>query len=161
MKIDFFRMLENNFNNNEVKDFINELSSFLENKEILEKIKEENKVSLISENRMIREKSEIMEKYKDRPEKAKNEIIKMANRVLKEQNEKLSEYREEGHLYMVEEDINDRIYLVDLSGKGNVFEEVDFPKNIMNQATEGTVFKYENGTYRFYSNDGFERIYDN
>ena len=165
MKIDFFRMLENNSNNNGVKSFINELSNYLENKdneEVLEKIKQENKVSLISENRMIREKDEIIEKYKNKPEKIKPEIIKMANRVLKEQKEKLLEYRKEGHLYMIEEDVNERIYLVDLSANtGKVFEEVDFPKNLINQATEGAVFKYENGIYSFYSNDGFERIYNN
>lgn len=162
MKIDFFRILENNLNNNAVKDFINELSNYLEKEEILEKVKEENKVSLISENRMIREKNEIIEKYKNKPEKVKSEIIKMVNRVLKEQNEKLLEYRKEGHLYMVEEDVNERIYLVDLSANtGKVFEEVDFPKELINQATEGSVFKYENGKYSFHSNDGFERIYDN
>jgi len=155
-------MLENNSNNNGVKSFINELSNYLENEEILEKIKKENNVSLISENRIIKEKNEIIEKYKNKPEKIKPEIIKMANRVLKEQKEKLLEYRKEGHLYMVEEDVNERIYLVNLSANtGKVFEEVDFPKNLINQATEGAVFKYENGAYRFYSNDGFEKMYNN
>lgn len=166
MKIDFFRVLENNFkSNNEVRHFINELSNHLEkleNEEVLEKIKKENKLSLISENRMIREKNEIIEKYKDKPEKIKTEIMKMANRILKEQNENLLESRKDGHLYMVEEDVNERIYLADLSCKGNhVFEEIDFPKNLISKATEGAVFKYENGIYSFYSNDGFERIYDN
>lgn len=164
MKIDFFRMLENNISNSTVKDFIKELSSFLEkgdNGEVLEKIKKENKVSLISENRMIREENEIREKYKNNPEKIKAEIIKMANRVLEEQNEKLLEYRKEGHLYMVEEDVKERIYLLDLStNTGKVFEEVDFPKTLIAQATEGAVFKYESGQYSFYSNDGFERIYN-
>ena len=162
MQIDFFRTLENNFrNNNGVKNFINELSNYLE-EDILEKIKKENKVSLISENRMTIEKNKIIEKYKDKPQKVKPEVIKMANRVLKEQNEKLEEYRKEGHLYMVEEDVNERIYLVDLSDKGGyVFEEVDFPKELVSKATEGAVFKYENGEYSFYSNDGFERIYKN
>ena len=165
MKIDFFRMLENNISNNTVKDFIKELSNFLEkegNQDVLDKIKKENKVSLISENRMIKEEKEIREKYRNNPEKIKLETIKMANRVLKEQNEKLLEYRKEGHLYMVEEDVKERIYLLDLSANtGKVFEEVDFPKELINQATEGAVFKYENGEYIFYSNDGFERIYEN
>ena len=63
---------------------------------------------------------------------------------------------------MVEEDVNERIYLLDLSAnKGRVFEEVDFPKGFINQATEGAIFKYENGKYNFHSNDGFERIYNN
>lgn len=164
LKIDFFRMLENNITNNKVKNFIEELSNCLEkkdNEQILDKIKKENKVSLISENRIIREEFEIREKYKNNPEKIKSEIMKMINRILKQQNEKLLEYRQEGHLYMVEEDVKERIYLLDLStNTGKVFEEVDFPKTLIPQATEGAVFKYENGTYTFYSNDGFERIYD-
>ena len=165
MKIDFFRMLENNISNSEVKDFINELSKFLEEKDngqILDKIKKEYKVSLISENRMMKEENEIRMKYKNEPEKIKKEIIKMTNRILNGQNKKLLEHRKEGYLYMVEEDVNERIYLVDLSSnKGKVFEEVNFPKKLMDKATEGAVFKYENGEYRFFSNDGFERIYNN
>lgn len=83
----------------------------------------------------------------------------MGNRVLKEQNKKLLEYRKEGHLYMAEEDIKERIYLLDLSANtGKVFEEVDFPKKLIYKATEGAVFKYENGAYSFYSNNGFERL---
>ena len=175
MKIDFFRMLDNNFNNNGVKNFIKELSNCLEkneNVDVLEKIKKENKISLISENRMIIEKNKIIKKhvgaaisrphYKEQhQEKIKLEIIKMANRVLKEQNNKLLEYRKEGHLYMVEEDVNERIYLIDLSNdNGKAFEEVDFPKELINKATEGAVFKYEKGKYSFYSNDGFERLYN-
>lgn len=164
MKIDFFRMLENNISNSKVKGFINELSKFLQEKDnehVLDRIKKENKVSLISENRMIREENEIRNKYKNKPEKIESEIKKMKNRVLKEQNNKLLEYRKEGHLYMVEEDVNERIYLVDLTSNiGKSFEEVDFPKHLINKATEGAIFKYENETYRFYSNDGFNIIYD-
>lgn len=165
MKIDVLGMLEDYISNSNVKDFINELSKFLEekdNREISAEIKRRNKTSLISENRMIKEENEIRKKYKNQPEKIKQEIIKMTNRILREQNERLSENRREGHLYMVEEDVNERIYLVDLSSnKGSVFEEVDFPKSLIGQATEGVIFKYENGEYCFYSNDGFDRIYNN
>lgn len=167
MKIDFFRVLENNFkNNNVVKDFINELSNYLEKdnnieEDFLEKIKKDNKLSLISENRILKEKNGIIKKYPNKPEKIKSEIIKMANRVLKNQNEKLSKARKEGHLYMVEEDVNERIYLLDLTERTDcVFEEVDFPSDLINKATEGAVFKYKNGEYHFYSYDGFERLYE-
>lgn len=37
------------------------------------------------------------------------------------------------------------------------FEEVDIPKDLLEIATEGSVLKYTNGTYEYYSNDGFER----
>lgn len=176
MKIDLFRILENNVRSiGGIEEFIKELSNYLEktnHKDILEKIIKENKVSLISENRMIQEKDKIIKKYvrmaSSRPlykeqaqKRIKQEIIKMANTILSEQNEKLLEHRKEGHLYMLEEDVNERIYLLDLSQKtGMVFEEVDFPQNLKSQATEGAVFKYESGTYSFYSNDGFERLYE-
>ena len=39
------------------------------------------------------------------------------------------------------------------------FEEVDFPKELLSEAKEGTVFQYKDGKYNFYSRDGFERIY--
>lgn len=164
MKIDFFRIPENNISGSKVNDFINELSKVLKEKDtrkIPDEIKKKNKISLISENKMIKEENEIRKKYKNQPERINSEIIEMTNRILRNQNKKLLEYRKEGHLYMVEEDINERIYLVDLtSNKGNVFEEVDFPKSLISQATEGAVFKYENGEYYFYSNDGFDRIYN-
>lgn len=87
------------------------------------------------------------------------EITEMTNDVLDKQDNKLKEYRKEGHLYMVEEDVNNRIYLWDLTDKpDNTIEEVDFPKELIKEATEGTVFQYLNGEYHFYSNDGFERI---
>lgn len=97
---------------------------------------------------------------KEETEYIKNEIMQMANKILEEQNTKLAEYRKEGHLYMVEEDTNNRIYLLDLTSKADyTLEEVDFPTELISEATEGTVFKYENGKYNFYSRDGFERIY--
>lgn len=89
-----------------------------------------------------------------------NEITQMANSVLDKQDKQLEEFRREGHLYIVEEDRNDRIYLTDITDTTNniVIEEVDFPKKLLNQASEGTVFQYKNGGYHFYSRDGFERI---
>ena len=81
----------------------------------------------------------------------RNEIKKMTEEVLKEQNQKLESYRQEGHLYLVREDLNDRIYLIDITANpGYAVEEVDFPESLKNEATEGTIFKYENGTYEFY-----------
>ena len=40
-------------------------------------------------------------------------------------------------------------------------EEVDFPKELLQQATAGTVWQYENGDYTYFSSDGFERMEDN
>ncbi len=172
MKIDFFRALQNNFrNNNETRNFIEELSNNLEKDgemflnnlhEILKQIKRENKVSLISENIIIKEGNEIIKDFQDKTGIIREDIMQMANKVLEEQNIKLEEYRKEGHLYMVEEDVNDRVYLLDLTSKSNhVFEEVDFPKELIGNATEGAVFIFENGIYRFYSYDGYEILYNN
>ncbi len=89
-----------------------------------------------------------------------NEAVKFLQE-LNNKDKKLEEFRKEDHLYMVEEDRNGRIFLTDITDDTNniVLEEVDFPKELIKQATEGTVFKYKDGTYHFHSRDGFERIY--
>ena len=228
MKIDFFRDLKNNFrNNNETRDFIKDLLNCLENYKtnenlgILEQIQQKNKVSTISQNKMLKMQNEILKEYANKisnniyfisskskidntynifkyqankettlevhkkqistnakvnsvliKEKGKyvldnqgtkyvkSKIIKMANKIIEEQNTDLNKFRKEGHLYMVEEDRDNRIYLLDLSDKSNcVLEEVDFPQELIKKATEGSVFKYQNGKYVFYSNGGYEMLY--
>lgn len=74
-------------------------------------------------------------------------------------NEYIDKHCKEGHLYLVEEDINNKIYLWDLTDKPNYsFEAKNFPKELMDKAKEGAVFQYINGSYIYYSDDGFERI---
>lgn len=88
-----------------------------------------------------------------------NRITEMANKVLEKQNEELQQYRKEGHLYMVEEDTNNRIYLVDITEKpGYSVEEVDFPKELLEKAKEGTIFEYTNGNYVFHSRENYDII---
>lgn len=96
-------------------------------------------------------------------EKATNDLIKkitqMANDLLDKQNKTLNEYRKDGHIYMVTEKINDSVFLWDTTDKPDKeIEEVDFPKELKDKATEGTVFIYTGGKYEFFSNYGFERI---
>lgn len=78
-----------------------------------------------------------------------NQITNMANEVLNKQDRELKNFRKNGHLYKVEEDINNRVYLTDITDKSNneVLEEVDFPSNLLKEAKEGVVFKFENGQY--------------
>jgi len=222
LNLGFFRDFEHNFENVGVGKFIQELENYLKCRKeeigVLEQIKKENNVSLISENKIRNKQDEILKNYseneiyfisskskidtnyivfkyknkkrstinlsskelpidarvnsvliknngryfldKNGTEYIKSEITKMAENILKEQNQKLQEFRKEGHLYMVEEDIDSRIFLKNLNDKESyIMEEVDFPKEIIKQATEGTVFKYENGKYKFYSINGFEMIY--
>lgn len=91
-------------------------------------------------------------------EELQEQIINMAKNIIDKQNAKLDSYRKEGHLYMVSEELGDNRFLWDLTDAPKFeFEEVDIPKDLLDRATEGSVLKYTNGTYEYYSNDGFER----
>lgn len=91
-------------------------------------------------------------------EELEKEIKNMAEEIINKQNAKLDSYRKEGHLYMVSEELGDNRFLWDLTDASKFeFEEVDIPKDLLDKATEGAVLKYTNGTYEYYSNDGFER----
>lgn len=91
-------------------------------------------------------------------EEIQEEIKNMAEEIIDKQNAKLAKYRKEGHLYMVSEEMGNNRFLWDLTDAPKIeFEEVDIPKDLLDKATEGSVLKYTNGTYEYYSNDGFER----
>ena len=166
MKLDFFNELRNNIKENEgINNFLKQLSNYLErnnsnnNLEIIEELKSKYKISEISENKILNIQKELR---KNNEGQLENKVREKAEQIIKEQNEKLEKYRKEGNLYIVEEDRNCRIYLKDLSLNSKYsFEEVNFPKELLNKATEGAIFKYENGTYNIYSNNGFESIYKN
>lgn len=77
------------------------------------------------------------------------ELTEMINRLLDEQASKLEAQRIEGHLYEFVEKSGDTVLLIDKTkNDGNCFEEVDFPSENLNNATEGSVFQYLNGEYR-------------
>ena len=89
----------------------------------------------------------------------KEEIKNMAKEIINKQDEKLAKHRKEGHLYMVSEEIGNNRFLVDLTEKSKIeFEETNIPKDLLDKATEGAVLQYINGTYEYYSDDGFERL---
>ena len=76
-------------------------------------------------------------------------ILNMANELLEEQSKVLEDYRKEGHLYRVSEKINEAIFLNDITDNpGFEVEEVDFPEELLSNANEGTIFIYEDGTYK-------------
>lgn len=76
------------------------------------------------------------------------QIEENTNQILDEQDAKLQKYRQEGHLYTVTEDMNDRIFLWDLTAKPETeIEEVDFPNELRTSVSEGTTLLYENGRY--------------
>ena len=164
MNLDFFNDVKNNLKSNDlINNFLQELSSFIndnKNLNILNELKSKNKISLISENKIIKKQNEILKQYSNMKNYnlIKKQIKQMANQIISEQNQKLKEFRKEGHLYIVEEDVDDRIYLKDLTASSKkVLEEVELPKELLNQATEGAILKYINGKYEFVSNDGFEK----
>lgn len=77
-----------------------------------------------------------------------NKIYKKAEEILNRQDEKLDEYRKEGHVYVVSEDINNRIFLWDTTDKPDFeIEEVNFPTELLSEAKEGNRFIYKNGKY--------------
>ena len=90
-------------------------------------------------------------------EELQKEIKNMAEEIINEQNSKLDSYRKEGHLYMVSEELGNNRFLWNLTDTPEYeFEEVDIPKDLLDKATEGSVLKYMNGTYEYYSNDGYD-----
>ena len=79
-------------------------------------------------------------------------IKNMANEIIEKQNKNLSKHRKEGHLYMVTEELKESRFLLDITeGAETEFEEVDFPKDLLEKATQGTIFMYTNGTYEYYN----------
>jgi len=95
-------------------------------------------------------------------EEARQEVEKritnIANKILDEQDKMLNSYRKEGHLYAVEEEINNSRFLWDLTDATKYeFEEIELSKELLEKARTGSVLIYSNGEYKYYSNDGFER----
>lgn len=87
------------------------------------------------------------------------EIRNMAEEIIQKQNTMLNDYREEGHLYMVTEELGNNRFLKDLTNSSNFeFEEVNIPNDLLDLAIEGSVLIYTNGTYEYYSNNGFEMM---
>lgn len=83
----------------------------------------------------------------------------MAEGIINKQNANIESYRKEGHLYMVSEELGNNRFLWDLTDVPKFeFEEVDIPKDLLGKAVEGSVLRFTNGTYEYYSNDGFERL---
>lgn len=82
----------------------------------------------------------------------KQEIENMAQEIINKQNEVLERNRKEGHLYIVSEEAGNNRFLKDLTENSNhEFQEVDIPKDVLERATEGSILKFTNGKYEYYS----------
>ncbi len=89
----------------------------------------------------------------------KEEIINNAKEILEKQNINLENYRKDGHLYLVTEELENNRFLKDLTDKSKTeFEETSISKDLLSKAVEGTVLKFINGKYEYYSDNGFEMV---
>lgn len=118
------------------------------NKETTVKLNEKQLPKDFKINDVLRQKDEKFIVDIESTDLIKNQIQEMIDEVIENQNNKLNDFRQENHSYIVEEDRNDRIYLKDLK-TGKILEEVDFPKELLDKAKEGTKFKYINGEYKY------------
>ena len=132
---------------------------FENGKESTVKLKKEQLPEYSNVNSILRLENDEIVLDEESTKFIKNEILKMANDLLDNQDKELIEKRKENHIYMVTEEINNRRFLMDITEKLTPkFEEVEFPENLLEQATEGTVFIYKDGKYQYYSKDGYDRI---
>ena len=140
---------------NNKKDYNNDILSIwkVENNKIeeigLEKSKLKEKLS-INDVFKIENDEAIIDKIATK--ELKDKILEMANEIIEKQNNNLSNYKKEGHLYVVKEEIGNNRFLKDITeDKNTEFEEVDIPKEILDIAVEGSVLKYTNGKYEYFS----------
>lgn len=78
-------------------------------------------------------------------------IEKMKYQLLEKQTEFLNSKRVEGHIYEVSENGKDRIWIFDITNNSNeALEEIEFPKELLQNAKVGDLFVYENGEYKKY-----------
>ena len=140
---------------NNKKDYDNDILSIwkVENNKIeeigLEKSKLKEKLS-INDVFKIENDEAIIDKIATK--ELKDKILEMANEIIEKQNNNLSNYKKEGHLYVVKEEIGNNRFLKDITeDKNTEFEEVDIPKEILDKAVEGSVLKYTNGKYEYFS----------
>lgn len=75
-----------------------------------------------------------------------NKISDCAEKLAQEQNTKLNKSREENGLYQVVDISSNGVYLQNMSNN-QVFEEVDIPKELLNQIGNDYILRYKDGTY--------------
>lgn len=145
MNLNLFENLKKNIESNvNVKNFMKELSDFLNNKI---SSKTENKDNNLNKETKI--------------ETNVSNISKDSEITLDERDNKISNHRKEGHLYLVTEDRNGKVYLWDFTDKPkNEFEEIDLPAELLKVAKEGAMLQYKNGKYELYSENGYDMLFN-
>ena len=145
---------EKHYNNNfysVLKVENNQIKEIEINKNKMPKQIEVNDIFVIKDNKYIVDRVATTE--------IQGNIIKMAKKIIDKQNMELDKQRKEGHLYIVKEEIGNNRFLWDLTDAPKFeFEEINIQKDLLDKAIVGTVLKYTNGKYEYYSDDGFEKI---
>lgn len=78
-------------------------------------------------------------------------IEKMKDELLEKQTEFLNSKRIEGHIYEISENGGDRVWIFDITNNSSeALEEINFPKELLQDAEVGDLFVYENGEYKEY-----------
>ena len=86
-------------------------------------------------------------------EEVTKEIENMKENIMREQEEYLNSVRIEEHIYELSEKSDDRVWLFDTTNVSNeAIEEIDFPKELMEDSQEGDLFIYEYDEYKKYIN---------
>lgn len=102
---------------------------------------------------VLRVKNGKFELDKDATEEIQKELTEMINRLLEEQANRLEEQRIEGHIYEFVEKAGNTVELIDVTSyTGECFEEIDFPSELVNKATQGDKIQYVNGEYQLINN---------
>ena len=89
-------------------------------------------------------------------ETIREQINEMQDQLIEEQAEFLESRRIEGHIYEMSEKTSDRAFLFDITDSSvsdEEIEEIDFPIELLQDASEGDMFKYINGNYEKYINN--------
>ena len=114
-------------------------------------VSEENLPTGATVNSCIRKNGDDFVLDTDATKSISDAINNNAKTLIEEQNQKLADYRKDGHIYLVTEDTNNRIFLYDTTSKPEFeIEEIDFPEELRFVATEGKKFIFTNGSYKLY-----------
>ena len=86
---------------------------------------------------------------KQATEELQTELAEMINDLLDEQANRLDSQRVEGHIYEFVEKAGNIVELTDLTNNtGECFEEITFPSELAEKATQRDKFQYINGKYQ-------------
>lgn len=142
LQLNIFENIRKDIEKNvDVKKFINELSSFL------------NNITTFKTQKNINFKKEVTLNIET---PTQDHVVS-----LDETNPKLKEWRKEGHLYLVTEDRNNIAYLWDFTDKPEYeFKEIILSEEMLNIAKEGAMLQYINGKYELYSPYGYNMLFN-